>query len=124
MNVLVDSSVFIEFLRGRGDGTLEILLLNNQVLLSQVARLELVAGSRRKEDQVLEKLLSGMRQIPEFPPAMLVQELLMRARGRGLLGGFPDLMLLADAKREKAPLYTLDRKLSRLAEELKIKLFH
>ena len=123
MNVLVDSSVFIEFLRGRGDGTLEVLLLNNQVLLSQVARIELFAGSRRKEDRIMDKLLAGLRQIPEFPPATLVQEILIRVRGRGLLGGFPDLMLLADAQREKAPLYTLDRKLARLATELKVKLF-
>ena len=72
----------------------------------------------------MEKLFSGLRLIPEFPPARLVQELLIRARGRGLLGGFPDLMLLADAQREKAPLYTLDRKLARLATELKVKLFN
>ena len=64
--VLVDTSVFIDYLRGSTDDTLSVLILNNQVLLSPVVRLELLSGVRKKELSQLERLLNVLIPIDSF----------------------------------------------------------
>ena len=118
--VLVDTSSFIAFLRGDDLETLPPLILSGWVVLSSVVKLELLAGVRRSEVPTLEDLLSGLTGLETLPPVEHCTRLLSRARGRGLLGGLPDLMILADCERASARLLTLDGKLRKLATELRI----
>lgn len=96
------------------------LILAGHVVLSAVVKLELLAGVRKNEARTLEDLLSGLRGPGDFPSTESCNALLKRARGRGLLGGIPDLMILADCKRTGSSLMSLDAKLLKLANELKV----
>ena len=119
--VLVDTSVFIDYLRGDTDNTLAVLTLRNQVLLSPIVRLELLSGVSKKELPALEKLCGALRQLELFATPEECEKLLKRAKGTGLLGGIPDLLILADALRHKVALFTYDKKMEKLAKYLGIK---
>ncbi len=118
--VLVDTSVFVDFLRGKTDDVLSVLILNNQVLLSQVVRIELLAGVGKRDAKILSKLLLSLRVIPTFPSPGESVDLLEKVRSKGRYGGFADLLILADAVREKASLLTSDHKMALLAKQLRV----
>lgn len=120
--VVVDTSVFIEYFRGKADDSLAVLTLNNQVLLSPVVRLELLVGLRRSETTVVERLLSALQVIESFPSPAECERLLRKARGTGLFGGIPDLFIIADTLRHQATLFTYDDKMKKLAKKLGAKL--
>lgn len=120
--VVVDTSVFIDYLRGSADDTLSVLTLKNSVLLSPIVRLELLAGARKKEVKMLEKLCNALRPVHDFASPSDCEKLLNRARGSGLLGGIPDLLIIADAIRYQAYLFSYDDKMNALAKRLGAKL--
>jgi predicted nucleic acid-binding protein len=121
--VVVDTSVFIEYLRGSSEDTLAILTLNNQVLLSPTVRLELYAGVRKKELTILQRLCNALLPIESFATPQECEKLLYRAKGSGLLGGIPDLLILADVVKYDASIFSYDEKMIRLAQKLRIKVF-
>jgi len=118
--VLVDTSVFVDYLRGVADDTLSILILNNQVLLSPVVRFELMVGVRKSESSQVERLFKVLIPIENFCSLSLCESVLLRAKGSGLLGGLPDLMILADAISHKAMLFSTDKKMLLLAKKLRL----
>ena len=125
--VVVDTSVFINYLRGgsdkkSSDDTVAVLVLNNQVLLSPVVRLELLAGVRKSEAKIIERLCNAMRVVDSFAMPSECEKLLQRARGSGLLGGIPDLLIIADVLRHQALLYTHDEKMAALARRLGVRI--
>ena len=120
--MVVDTSVFIEYLRGDADDTLSVLTLKNRVLLSPVVRLELLAGVRKMELKSVTKLCDALRPIENFASPEKCEKLLGRARGSGLFGGIPDLLIIADAIRHKAHLFSYDEKMKLLGKKLGAKL--
>ena len=121
--VVVDTSVFIQYLRGDADDALAILVLNNQVLLSPMVRLEILAGVRKMELKAIEKLCNALLPIESFSSLKECEKLIGRARSSGLLGGIPDLLILADVLRFDAQLFSYDDKLNRLAHRLGVRVF-
>lgn len=122
--VVVDTSVFIDYLNGDSDDTLAVLTLKNQVLLSPVVRLELIAGVRKTEIKTVERLCNALRPIQSFPLPAECEALLNRARGSGLFGGIPDLLIIADTLRHEAFLFSYDEKMKKLARKLNAKLIN
>lgn len=122
--VVVDTSVFVKYLRGHADDTLSVLTLKNKVLLSPVVRLELLAGVRKKELKSVTKLCDALRPIEEFASLGECEKLLGKARGSGLFGGIPDLLIIADAIRLKAHLFSYDEKMNSLGKKLGAKLVY
>ena len=120
--VVVDTSVFVDYLRGDADDTLSVLTLKNRVLLSPIVRLELLAGVRKKELKTVEKLCNALRLIEEFSSPSECGKLLNRARGSGLFGGIPDLLIIADTIRHRAHLFSYDKRMNALAKKLGAKL--
>ena len=120
--MVVDTSVFIEYLRGDSDDTLAILTLKNRVLLSPVVRLELLAGVRKEELKAVERLCNALRPIESFASPSECESLLTRARGTGLFGGIPDLLIIADTLRYKAFLFSNDKKMKALGKKLGTKI--
>ena len=120
--VVVDTSVFIQYLRGDADDALAVLTLKNRVLLSPVVRLELLAGVRKKELKTLDRLCNALRPIDSFASPSECEKLLGKARGTGLLGGIPDLLIIADTLRHRALLFTYDQKMKLLGKELGVRL--
>jgi predicted nucleic acid-binding protein len=116
-SVVVDTSLFIDFLRSNGGySLLDELFTDDYVLLSEVVRLELLAGVRKPERFRLSKVLLPLRRRDRFPGVQLCDELINRARGSGLYGGIPDVMILADALEEGAAVASKDLQLLRLAD--------
>jgi predicted nucleic acid-binding protein len=122
--VIVDTSVFVDYLRGNANDALTVITLNNQVLLSAVVRLELLTGVRKTELKALTTLFNGLRQIDSFAPPADCTRLLIRARGTGFLGGVPDLLILADVARFKGLLFTHDQGMKLLAKKLGLRLLN
>ena len=121
--VVVDTSVFIEYLRGDTDDALAVLTLNNQVLLSPIVKLELLAGVRKSESKSIEKLCNALLPIESFASPKECEKLLNRARGSGLLGGIPDILILVDVLRYSALLFSYDEKMIKLAGKLGLNIF-
>lgn len=61
---VVDTCVFVDFLRGKSAPKFEALLRQSSVLLSPYVRLELLQGARREEARLLARLLEGIPQVP------------------------------------------------------------
>lgn|GEM_PF-3596477 len=120
--VVVDTSVFIDYLRGGSDNTLAILTLGNRVLLSPVVRLELLAGVRKTELKTVARLCNALRPIESFASPSECESLLTRAKGSGLFGGIPDLLIIADVLRHHAFLFSNDEKMKALGKKLGTKI--
>lgn len=114
--VVVDTTVFVDFFRGRDDRVFKQLLLNNQILLSRYVRLELLQGVRRSEVYILESVLGGLKTVAT--PIGLFEEtekLLKSIRGSGLTVGIVDLLIAGEARLFGYPIYSLDRVFSKLS---------
>ncbi|MGQ0508561.1 MAG: PIN domain-containing protein, partial [Myxococcaceae bacterium] len=107
--VLVDTSVFVEFLRGRAVPRFEASIRSNSALLSPYVRLELLQGVQKKELVLRARLLSGIPQTPSSPEVFRVaEEMLGKLKGRGLTVGIVDLLLAAEARLLRCRLLSFD----------------
>ncbi len=120
MKVLVDSSIFIHFLRTGSNLTLARLIESDSIILSQIVYLEVLAGTKKQDRSKVKRILSGLDILPNFPDPIIVFNLLELATGSGIYGGIPDIMILADAKQIGALLFSADRKLLALAKQVKV----
>ncbi len=116
--VLVDTSVWVSHFRKTHDGLVE-LLNNGEVVCHPFIIGELACGNLKNRTSILELLVA-------LPTALVAEheELLSfieerRVMGKGL--GYVDVHLLAAALLTGVPLWTLDNRLSRVAEELRCK---
>ncbi len=75
--VLVDTSVFVDYFRDGRDSLLPSLVLNDEITLSQVVRLELIKAAGSAERRVLQNFLEGLIVLEELPPALLVEKNLL-----------------------------------------------
>lgn len=108
--VIVDTSIFVEFFRGRDTPVFKELLLNNQILLSNYVRLELLQGVRKQEMNRMEFVLGGLETIPHQENIFTEAEnILHQAKGKGLRLGIVDLLIAAESNLMKAPICSLDR---------------
>ena len=115
--VLVDTSVWIEFLR-RG-GTLASLLDNKQVLVHPVIVGELACGNLQDREEVLMYL----QELPRVTVAT-DEEVLHFIEQRNLAGrgvGYLDVHLLASVQLHgQATLWTRDKKLAAASRDLSL----
>ena|SRR5712671_4686315 len=115
MRVLVDTSVWIDYLRN-GDRSLAALLENNDVLCHPFVIGELACGQLNRRTEILESLNS----LPTAPAVRQSEALhfidIHNLCGKGI--GFIDLHLLASANLGRVKLWTRDRPLLRLARNL------
>ncbi len=113
--VLVDTSVWIDFLR-QGNKLLEDLLLEGEVATHPVIIGELHLGNI-KDRKAFLLLLSNLPQIQECSQdevLFLVDE--HELHGKGI--GYTDAHLLCSSVMHVTPLWTLDKRLDKLAKSL------
>lgn len=113
--ILVDTSVWIDHLR-RGDAHLMATLLAGHVLIHPWVIGEIACGTLRERGQVLDLLRSL-----SLSPVALEDEVLFfieqyELMGRGI--GYVDIHLLASAQLAGARLWTRDKRLVVVANEL------
>jgi len=115
--VIVDSSVFVDFFRGRDVPSFQDLLTNNRILLSAYVRLELLQGVRKEELRRLEYVLGGMEKITiQTNIFESAETILYKVKGRGLTLGIVDLMIAAEAMILDCPIYSFDKIFHKLAK--------
>jgi predicted nucleic acid-binding protein len=113
--VIVDTSVFVDFFRGKSDPRFVTLLRSNSALLSPYVRLELLQGVRRAEARMLADLLGGIPQVPHRAELFTVAEkLVARLKGSGVNAGLVDLLIAAQAQILGCPVLSHDTVFGRL----------
>lgn len=125
MSILVDTSVWIDYLRGgpqsRNFDTLinENLIATNELVLSELLPALTIQGQKR--------LIDLLRLLPLQPLAINwdeVRSFQTRCLKKGFSGiGIPDLIMAQNAIEHNTPLYTLDKHFRWLAETTSLKLF-
>lgn len=125
--VLVDSSVWIDFLRlGRSPESKRLgeLALKDQVYLFDIIRVELLSGTRSEpEYRMLEDRLAGLPwlNIPHGFWNEVARTRFLLAR-KGFQASIPDLSIAVIARHYGCSLLTLDRPLIQIAKLLPVKL--
>jgi predicted nucleic acid-binding protein len=115
MMVLADTSVWIEHFR-RGEPTLAERLSVGLVLIHPYVFGELACGNLKNRAAVLSDLntLPSAKQVPDGDALQLIEG--RRLWGHGL--GWVDVHLLASALLSNCRLWTLDKRLERVASNL------
>jgi predicted nucleic acid-binding protein len=115
--ILVDTSVWIEYLRA-GNDRLKSLLLDEQVLCHPLVIGELACGTLQKRDEILTMI----KALPQ-PQCLEYEEVLNFIETRHLYGrglGWVDAHLLASTLLTRCSLWTLDKPLRKAAGALAI----
>lgn len=114
--ILVDTSVWIDHLR-RGNDLLVDLLNQNRVVTHPLVIGELALGNIAKRDVFLDlfRNLPAAKEATHDEVRSLIEQ--NRMWGKGL--GYFDAHILCSSLIEAIPLWTLDKRLARVAERLK-----
>ena len=116
--ILVDTSVWIDFLRS-GNGLLQNLLEEGEVASHPLVIGELHVGNISKRDIFLS-LLDNLPLIEEATHQEVLHFIEKnKIYGKGV--GYFDTHILCSSLISNSPLWTLDKRLDKLAKELKIK---
>lgn len=127
-DVLVDTSVWIEFLAGRGPAEMRDALAERRVLMCGVVATELLSGARGEVFETLRSRLLGLRWagIAESEDWVRAGRLRADALGDGRPIAMADALLAALALRHSVPLWTSDRDFEAVAgrePSLNVRLF-
>ncbi len=116
MMVLVDTSVWVDYLRS-GDETLSQLLMQGQVCIHSMIIGELACGNLQNRQELL-----GLWQNLPMQVEASHQEAMFLLESRALMGkgiGYVDLhVLAASLLSSDTQLWTRDKRLARIAESL------
>lgn len=131
MQVLVDTSVWSEFLRRKAmhsseiRNTLKALIEHKRLLMIGPVRQELLSGVRTA-DQFLE-LRHKLRAFPDHPISTedyeTAAEYFNRCRADGIQGSFTDFLICAVASNHRALVYTTDGDFQHYSRVLPVSLF-
>jgi predicted nucleic acid-binding protein len=120
--VLLDTSVWIRYLRAAGDPSLRAVvdqaLATGVVVTCWVVRAELLVGARDEAAfaRLAERLL-GLEEVALTPALWLeAARLGFRLRQRGILVALPDLLIAQAALQAGIPLWHADADFERLRE--------
>lgn len=115
--VLVDTSVWVLHLR-EGYPKLESLLDSGMVVCHPMVIGELACGNIKNRDEIIGLLQDLSTALPAEHEEVLELIKTHRLMGKGL--GLVDMHLLTSALLTDVPLWTLDKKLKRVASNLHI----
>jgi predicted nucleic acid-binding protein len=116
--IAVDTSVWIDFFRGRQPVTEKLteLLDRDEVVLPIPVRIEILSGARSSERSRLGRLLSALPVLyPSDASWKRVETWVTTGAARGYRFGFSDLLIAAVAADNGCSLWSLDNDFSRMA---------
>ena len=113
-NVMLDATILIEYFRARNkENTFytEIVRKNDNPLISVVAKLEVLYGTRTDLVEYWNAVFATMMVVP-FTDEMVAKahEIILDLKRKNLLVEMEDIMIAASALVMKVPLATLNRK--------------
>ena len=116
--IFVDTSVWIDFFRGRSAALVEamhVVLDEEEVGMAAPVRVELLSGASLPEQRRLKRLLSAF---PTFRPSddtwERIETWLERAAQAGQRFAAADLLIAAIVAEQSAQLWSLDRDFTRM----------
>ena len=116
--IAVDTSVWIDFFRGRSPAVekLSALLDQDEVALPVSVKIELLSGARRSEVQRLGRVLSALPVLyPTDALWKLLEKWVTAGAAAGQRFGVGDLLVAALAVEHGCTLWSLDRDFTRMA---------
>ena len=124
MNVLVDTSVWIDYFRdGRASNHLDYLIQENLVVVNDLILAELLPLLRIKRKMALIKALNAVQRSELSINWNEVIELQIVCLKNGINKvGIPDLIIVQNAITSRLPIYTLDKHFTLIAQHTKLRL--
>ncbi len=118
MQVLADTSVWIDYFRGGENSELmDQLIDENIIVTNDIILAELLPYLMLKKQKKVVSLLKEISKIELKPDWNEIIEIQHKCLQKGINGiGIPDLMIAQNAKQNEAQLYTLDKHFGLLSE--------
>ncbi len=123
--VLVDTCIFVDFLRSQGDKntTFKNLIDQERVVLSTYVKLEILKGVKIDQFKKLNLLLSGFIGIPDNSDILeLSEKHIIKARKGGVNFGLIDYFIVLEALKFKLSIFSKDKVMLELAKNLGVRI--
>ena len=124
MEVLVDTSIWIDYFRGADNAKdLDALIDENLIVSNDIILTELIPYLKIKRQTEVIKLLHEVNRIPltiHWEEVIDFQVKCLKAGANGI--GIPDLIIAQNAKQNDCKIYSLDKHFRLLNQLLKVKL--
>ena len=124
-NVLVDSSVWIDYFRsGRQSADLDDLINHNLIVINELILTELTPALALKKQNTLTKLLHHVRMTPLNINWVELAETQTKCLKKGAnCIGIPDLIIAQNAKHNDVQIYSLDKHFRLINQVYKLQLY-
>ena len=125
MDVLVDTSIWIDYFKG-GDNSkdLDFLIDENLIVTNDIILAELIPYLKKKKQLKVIKLLHEVNRVPltiHWEELIEFQVKCLKSGANGV--GIPDLIITQNAKQNSCKVYSLDKHFRLLNQVLKVKLY-
>lgn len=124
MEVLVDTSIWIDYFRGGNNtGDLDLLIDEGLIVTNDIILAELLPYLRIKRQTKVVRLLRELKSLPlniQWNGIIEFQVKCLKAGANGI--GIPDLIIAQNAKQNNCDVYSLDKHFRLLKQVLKVKL--
>ena len=124
MSVLVDTSIWIEYLRtGNNSEKLDFLIDENFIVINDLILAELTPSLRVRNHRKIVKLLYNINKLELSINWDQLIEFQFKCLKNGLNGiGIPDLIVAQNTKQNRCEIYSLDNHFSLMKDILGVKL--
>lgn len=124
MQVLVDTSVWIEYFRtGKNAEKLDLLIDENIIVINDLILAELIPPLKARKQQEVIKLLSSINKLELTINWNQIIEFQFKCLKNGLNGiGIPDLIIAQNAKQNHCSIYTNDKHFQLMVGVIKFQL--
>lgn len=111
MDVLIDTSVWIDYFRGNGNSKdLDFLIDENLIAINEIILAELVPYLKLKKQTKVINLLHDVNKIPLRIDWNEIIEFQVKCLKSGTNGvGIPDLIIAQNARQNSCTVYSLDK---------------
>lgn len=125
MDVLVDTSVWIDYFRGGSHSDdLDMLIDENFIVSNEVILAELIPYLKIKKQSKVIKLLQEINRAPLDIQWLEIIDYQTKCLKNGANGvGIPDLIIAQNAKQNNLKVYSFDKHFQLMSQILKIKLY-
>lgn len=125
MEVLVDTSIWIDYFRGGGHSKdLDFLIDENLIITNDIILTELLPYLKIKKQTKVVNLLYEIKRIPldiHWEEIIEFQVKCLKGGANGV--GIPDLIIAQNAKQNNCKIYILDKHFRLLSHVLKVRLY-
>lgn len=126
MDVLVDTSVWIDYFKGgKKSADMDGLIDNNLIVTNNLILAELIPFLKIKRQHKVIRLLYDVRRLPldiDWEHIINCQQGCLKKGANGI--GIPDLIIAQNAKNSDAFIYSLDKHFKLLQSVLKFDLYN